>query len=105
MRTLTVLGSTGSIGTNTLDVVRRSSHLYKVYGLAAGGNIDILVPQILEFRPKAVAVATPQALERLSIRLAESSLSRSDWPELACGDSARVQLAIAAEADTVISAI
>ena len=39
MKTLTVLGSTGSIGTNTLDVVRRNRHLYQVFALAAGRNV------------------------------------------------------------------
>ena len=39
MKTLAVLGSTGSIGTNTLDVVRRNRHLYQVYSLAAGQNV------------------------------------------------------------------
>ena len=105
MRTLTILGSTGSIGTNTLDVVRRSRHLYKVYGLAAGENVDILLDQILEFRPKAVAVATPEALSRLSKKLAESALAAAEWPELSCGDAARVKLTIAPEVDTIISAI
>ena len=49
MRTLTVLGSTGSIGTNTLDVIRHSRHLYQVYALAAGGNVETLAFQIQEF--------------------------------------------------------
>jgi 1-deoxy-D-xylulose-5-phosphate reductoisomerase len=105
MRTLTVLGSTGSIGTNTLDVVRRSRHLYQVYGLAAGGNVETLAGQILEFRPKVVAVATEDGLIRLSKKLTGSALPQKDWPELLYGDAARVQLATAGEVDTVISAI
>lgn len=105
MRTLTVLGSTGSIGTNTLDVVRRNRHLYEVYGLAAGQNADLAAAQIEEFRPKAVAVATPEALDRLLGRLSGSSLPKSEWPDLACGEKARVELAAAPEVDTVISAI
>ena len=52
MKILAVLGSTGSIGTNTLDVVRRNRHLYQVYSLVAGHNIEILTAQILEFRPQ-----------------------------------------------------
>src|SRR5437867_318939 len=105
MRTLTVLGSTGSIGTNTLDVIRRSPHLYQVYALAAGRNVETLVSQIQEFRPKIACVATDEGLGRLSDRLTEAGLPRKQWPELLCGDAARVQVASADEVDTVISAI
>ncbi len=105
MKTLTVLGSTGSIGTNTLDVVRNSRHLYQVYALVAGHNVEVLASQIAEFRPKVAAVATSESLARLSARLVESGLPRADWPELLCGDAARVQAATAGEVDTVISAI
>jgi 1-deoxy-D-xylulose-5-phosphate reductoisomerase len=105
MRTLTVLGSTGSIGTNTLDVVRRNRHQYQVYGLAAGQNVETLVSQVLEFRPKVAIVATSEALGRLSGRLVATGLPRAEWPELSFGDTARVQVATATEVDTVISAI
>ncbi|MBZ5626134.1 MAG: 1-deoxy-D-xylulose-5-phosphate reductoisomerase [Acidobacteriia bacterium] len=105
MRTLTVLGSTGSIGTNTLDVIRRNRHQYSVYALAAGQNVDALVAQILEFRPRVAIVATSQALSRLSDKLVSSCLPRAEWPELSQGDRARVEVATATEVDTVISAI
>jgi len=105
MRNLTVLGSTGSIGTNTLDVVRRNRHQYQVYALAAGQNVDILASQILEFRPKVAIVATSETLGRLSQRLVAAGLPRVEWPELGYGDRARVQVATAVEIDTVISAI
>ena len=105
MKTLTVLGSTGSIGTNTLDVVRRSSHQYRVYALAAGQNVAALVSQILEFRPAVAVVATSDALARLSEALESSGLARAEWPELLFGDAARVAIATAGEVDTVISAI
>jgi len=105
MRTITVLGSTGSIGTNTLDVVRRNHHQYSVYALVAGGNVDTLAAQVAEFRPKVAAVATSTALARLTDRLGEIGLARTDWPELRWGDAARIEAATAAEVDTVISAI
>jgi 1-deoxy-D-xylulose-5-phosphate reductoisomerase len=105
MKTLTVLGSTGSIGTNTLDIVRRNRHLYQVYALVAGNNIDLLASQILEFRPKVAVVATSDGLKRLSSRLAAEGLPQSAWPDLLCGDAARVEVAVANEVDTVISAI
>ena len=105
MKTLTVLGSTGSIGTNTLDVVRRSSHRYEVYALAAGRNVDVLSSQIVEFHPKVAVVATSDALARLCDRLEAAGLSRADWPELLSGDAGLVQAAVAEPVDTVISAI
>ncbi len=105
MKTLTVLGSTGSIGTNTLDVVRRSRHQYRVYALAAGRNVETLASQILEFRPSVAVIATSDGLARLSERLTAAGLPRTEWPELLYGDAARVEIATAAVVDTVISAI
>jgi 1-deoxy-D-xylulose-5-phosphate reductoisomerase len=105
MKTLTILGSTGSIGTNTLDIVRRNRHLYEVYALVAGHNTDTLASQILEFRPKLAAVANQEGLARLVDTLGSSGLPRSRWPELLHGDQARVQSVRAPEVDTVISAI
>ena len=105
MKTLTVLGSTGSIGTNTLDVVRRSRHQYRVYALAAGRNVETLASQILEFRPSVAVIATSDGLARLSERLTAAGLPRTEWPELLYGEAARVEIATAAVVDTVISAI
>ena len=53
-KTLTVLGSTGSIGRNTLEVVRSHPDRFEVRGLAAGKNIESLKKQIEEFKPRAV---------------------------------------------------
>src|ERR1019366_6571468 len=105
MRIIAVLGSTGSIGTNTLDVVRRNHHLYQVYSLVAGQNIETLTAQILEFRPKLAVVATSDGLTRLTECLTRSGLPRTDWPELGWGGAARVEAVRATEVDTVISAI
>ena len=105
MRTLTVLGSTGSIGTNTLDVVRRNRELYRVYALVAGRNAEALAKQIVEFRPQVAVLATPEALARLRELLADSGLARTEWPELLADEAARIQVSVAPEVDTVISAI
>ncbi len=59
MRVLSILGSTGSIGTQTLEVVRRNPEDFKVAGLACGSDIDLLYKQIEEFSPEAVSVADP----------------------------------------------
>ena len=105
MPSLTVLGSTGSIGTNTLDVVRQNSHQYKVYALAAGRNVDLMAAQILEFRPRVVTVPALEVRERLAGKLTESGLRKSEWPELTYGSQALVAIAKAGEVDVVVSAI
>jgi len=105
MRNLTILGSTGSIGTNSLDVVRRSRHLYEVYALAAGRNADLLADQILEFRPKVAVAATQEGLDRVASRLTEAGLPRREWPDLKTGEEALVEIAVAPEIDTLVSAI
>ncbi len=58
MKTIIILGSTGSIGTNTLDIVQRLPEEFRVVGLTAGGNIEKLEEQIRTFKPAAVAVST-----------------------------------------------
>ena len=105
MKTLTVLGSTGSIGTNTLDIVRRNPHQYQVYALVAGENTDSLAEQVLEFHPKVAITATSAGASRLTHRLSDLRLAPEHWPEVDYGAEARVNAAIAPEADTVISAI
>jgi 1-deoxy-D-xylulose-5-phosphate reductoisomerase len=105
MKILTVLGSTGSIGTNTLDVVRRNTQFYQVYALVAGQNVEVLAGQIVEFHPKVAAVATDDALRRLSDRLIRMDHPREFWPELLAGSAAFVQVATAPEVNIVISAM
>ncbi len=55
-RNIALLGSTGSIGTNTLDVVRRNPDKFKIISLVAGKNIELLIKQIREFKPQTVVV-------------------------------------------------
>src|SRR5205807_5061344 len=95
----------GSIVNSTLDVVRRNRHQFQVYALGAGGNVEALTAQILEFRPRVAVVATSSGLSRLTQALTDSGLSRADWPELASGERALVEIATASEVDTVLSAI
>jgi len=102
---LTILGSTGSIGSSTLDVVRRNSGRFRVYSLVAGRNLLILVSQIEEFLPKVVVVADDSLKDQLAALLGESKLERRRWPELAAGEAARVEVSRAEEVGAVISAI
>jgi 1-deoxy-D-xylulose-5-phosphate reductoisomerase len=105
LKTIALLGSTGSIGTATLDVVRRRRDRFRVHALVAGRNADLLAAQILEFRPEIAVVATSEALSNLTERLDLLGLPRREWPELDYGPHARVNAAAASEVDFVLSAI
>jgi 1-deoxy-D-xylulose-5-phosphate reductoisomerase len=105
LKTLTLLGSTGSIGVSTLDVVGRHPELYRIHALVAGSNVDLLVHQIQRFRPQVAVTASKESHEGLIARLNDSGLSREIWPELAWGAKARVDAAIDSEVDFVMSAI
>jgi len=102
MKTLTLLGSTGSIGTNTLDVVRRRREEFAVYALVAGSNLDLLVDQIREFSPAVAVVATADLCDELARKLATAGVRP---PELSHGATGRLAAAIAPEVDIVMSAI
>jgi 1-deoxy-D-xylulose-5-phosphate reductoisomerase len=103
--TLSILGSTGSIGTNTLDVVRQHGSRFRIYALAAGKNVDLLCSQILEFHPRVAVLENQARQDQLRLRLLETGLGRHAWPELACGPDALIAVAIAPEVDFVMSAI
>jgi 1-deoxy-D-xylulose-5-phosphate reductoisomerase len=99
---LTLLGSTGSIGTSTLDVVRMWPDRFGIYALVAGKNVELLARQIAEFKPKVAVVADETALAALREILRTQGIS---IPELAAGPRARIDAAIAPEAGFVMSAI
>jgi len=105
LKAITLLGSTGSIGTSTLDVIRRWPDRFRVYALAAGQNVDALAAQIVEFKPSVAVLATTNALKDLTDRLESSGFSQADWPELLCGQQAIIEVAVADEVDFVLSAI
>ncbi|MEP7363951.1 MAG: 1-deoxy-D-xylulose-5-phosphate reductoisomerase [Acidobacteriota bacterium] len=106
---LCILGSTGSIGVSTLDVVRRlnssSPGSCGIHALVAGRNAELLADQIVEFRPRVAIVETEQILAHLISGLASRGVPRSEWPELDWRPESRVAVAVAAEVDTVMSAI
>ena len=105
MQRITILGSTGSIGVSTLDVVRRHQERFSVHALVAGRNYARLAEQIVEFRPRAAVVATEKVRAKLVGRLEELGLERREWPEIGVGPKARVAAATGAEVDFVMSAI
>jgi 1-deoxy-D-xylulose-5-phosphate reductoisomerase len=105
LKTLTILGSTGSIGVSTLDVIGRHPDLYQVHALVAGQNVDLLAEQIQRFRPRVVVTATEANRASLIERLKGLGLARHIWPELEFGRVARVEAATDAGVDFVMSAI
>ena len=105
MKSITLLGSTGSIGTSTLDVVRRWPDRFRIYALAAGRNVRVLARQIVEFRPEVVVIPSDLQLQELTRELAALGLPPAAWPELATGTGAQVSCATAASVDIVLSAI
>lgn len=105
LKTLTVLGSTGSIGVSTLDVVGRHPEKYRVHALVAGSHVAVLAQQIQRFRPHVAVTATEESRQKLMIALTDLGLPRNAWPDLTWGAKARVDTAVAGEVDFVMSAI
>ena len=97
MKRLAILGSTGSIGQSTLDVVAKNSRDFDVVALTAGRNIDLLERQIRTFGPQVVAVADKDAADVLRRRL--------NGPEILSGEEGIKAVASYEAADFVISSI
>ena len=96
---IVLLGSTGSIGTQSLDVIRAQG--YEVLALAAGRSVDKMLGQISQFAPKAVAMADEKAAEVLRTRLA----GVTGAPHVYSGKDGLVALARMEEADVVLNAV
>ena len=100
MKTLSLLGSTGSIGRNTLELVRQFPGRFRIAGLAAGRQIDLLAEQILEFAPECVSVADETLVDQLGKRLPAGRR-----PRILCGVEGLCAVATLAAADMVVSAV
>jgi 1-deoxy-D-xylulose-5-phosphate reductoisomerase len=99
MRTIALLGSTGSIGMSTLDLVRQFPDRFKIYGLVAGENLQRLAAQIKEFAPRVVSVKNEKDVPRLR------SLVNSPRLEILWGETGACHIASASEIDVVLAAI
>jgi 1-deoxy-D-xylulose-5-phosphate reductoisomerase len=100
MRRLVILGSTGSIGTQALDVVRRHPDRFEVVGLAAGQSHELLVGQIREFIPPVVAVSDEGAADDL-----KRALAGFRSVDIVAGPDAAERLARDVDADMVLNAM
>ncbi len=99
MKSIIILGSTGSIGTNTLDIVQRFPEEFRVIGLTGGANIDKLEEQIRMFKPQAVAVSSESSAAALRSRCPGLSI------DILSGEEGIAQIAAMPGAELVISAI
>lgn len=98
MKNLVILGSTGSIGQSTLDIVRRFPNKFRVVGLSTNRRIEALEQQIKEFRPERVCVRDPQCAWTLEPRIKKGTL-------LYTGDEGLLQLVTRRSVDEVVVAI
>lgn len=98
MKKIVVLGSTGSIGTQTLDVVRNNSDM-EVVALAAGSNIKLLEEQIREFRPRMVCVFDEKKAKELRILVSDCDVT------ITSGMEGLIECSVTPEADVVLTAI
>jgi len=99
MKYISVLGSTGSIGTQTLDIVREHKDKLKVAALAANSNIDLLEKQIREFKPDLVCVYNEEKAKELKMRTKDITV------RIVAGMDGVISCATAPAADTVVTAM
>jgi len=99
MTRIAILGSTGSIGTSALDVARTHADRVEVVALAAGTNVAAMAKQVLEFRPRAVAMATGDAMDKLVAALGGSPAEVSG-----VGNDGLVEIATHPDVDLVLCA-
>ena len=102
LKTLTILGSTGSIGRQTLAVVDSLPNQFRIASLAAGSNLDELLPQILNHNPELVSVATPELAAELARRLRETN--HTPLPAIHHGPEGMLAAATHPAAEIVVSA-
>ena len=98
MKNVSILGSTGSIGTQTLDVIRNNKD-FQVTALAAGTRISQLEKQAREFKPKLVCAGTRQGAEELKVLLKDTDI------KVVYGSEGLVECAVDKQADVVVTAV
>ncbi len=101
MKKIAILGSTGSIGVNTLNVVRKLGKGYKITGISAQKNVNLLIKQIIEFRPTIVALGDEGAAQELKKRLRRFR----PLPRIYEGTSGLIEFARNPVSDFLVSAL
>jgi len=100
-RHIVILGSTGSVGVNTLEVIARHHERFNVVALTAYRQVDVLFDQCIKFHPQYAVIGSVEGAERLSARLRAAGSATA----VLCGEQALVDVAALPQADTVMAAI
>lgn len=98
MKKIGILGSTGSIGTQTLDIVRKEKDL-QVVSMAAGSNVELMEKQVREFHPRLVAMWSEKAAEELRIRLGDMPV------KVVCGMDGLIEVSTVEEMEVLVTGI
>lgn len=101
MQAVTILGSTGSIGVSTLNVLAQHPEKFRVYALTANNSVDVMFEQCQQFKPSVVVMLNADAADKLQLKLNQSDLDI----QVLFGDKALEQVAETAETDIVVAAI
>lgn len=101
MQKITILGSTGTIGLQTLDVIARHANLYEVYALAANSNVEVMLAQCLQFKPKIAVLLN----EKSALDLREKLKATASQTTVLSGMAGLEQVSSDAEVDIVMAAI
>lgn len=101
MKEISILGSTGSVGTQTLEVARHNPDEFKVVGIASRFSRDVLVEQIREFSPRVVSVLNSEEKEKLE----EMTIDLKIKPEIVCGLPGLIKVATMSEVKMVVVAV
>lgn len=101
MKAITLLGSTGSIGTQTLDIVAQYPNQFRIVGLAAGSNVAMLAQQIRQFKPQIAAICDENKLPDLKQALADLDTQ----PILLGGEAGVIEVARYGDAQAVVTGI
>ncbi|MBE8969510.1 1-deoxy-D-xylulose-5-phosphate reductoisomerase [Nostocales cyanobacterium LEGE 12452] len=101
MKAITLVGSTGSIGTQTLDIVTQYPDQFRIVGLAAGNNVEMLAAQIRQFRPEIAAICSEDKLPALK----EALVDLDPQPILLAGEAGVIEVARYGDSQTVVTGI
>jgi 1-deoxy-D-xylulose-5-phosphate reductoisomerase len=98
---IAVLGSTGSVGANTLDVIARHPHRFEVFALSAASQVDLMLTQCAQFRPRFAVMAREDAARDLAHKIEHSGLAT----KVLCGEAALQEMAAHESVDAVMASI
>ena len=99
MKKISLLGSTGSIGVNTLDVVERNPESFQIFSMSAGSNVDLFAEQIRKFKPRVVALFDTQKISTLKEQVVDLDV------EILSGEEGIFEVATISEVDVVVSGV